>query len=158
MSKRRLASIYQGMKQRCYNTNRPNYKYYGGRGVSVCDEWLNNPQAFYDWAMANGYQENLTIDRINNDGNYEPQNCRWASMKEQATNKHPRTRKPHTHPRISNTGTTRVTYDKKNRRYRVFLRNNHYVGSRKSLQEAIALRQRAEETFSCNQANPSRIS
>ena len=137
MGKRRLASIYQGMKQRCYNTKRPHYKYYGGRGIVICDEWLNNPQAFYDWSMANGYQENLTIDRINNDGNYEPQNCRWVSMKEQATN---------SRPRSSNTGAVRVTYDKKNRRYRVFLRNNHYVGSRKSLEEAIALREFAEET------------
>lgn len=136
MNQKRLASIYQGMKQRCYNTKRPNYKYYGGRGIVICNEWLNSPQAFYDWAMANGYQENLTIDRINTDGNYEPQNCRWASFKEQATNKHPRS---------SNTGAARVTYDKKNRRYRVFLRNNHYVGSRKSLQEAVALREQAEK-------------
>lgn len=145
MRERRLAAIYQGMKQRCYNTNRPNYKYYGGRGIVICDEWLSSSQAFFDWAMANGYQENLTIDRINNDGNYEPQNCRWVSAKEQATNKRPRTRKPHTHPRSSNTGVARVTYDKKNSRYRVFLRNNHYVGSRKSLQEAIALREQAEK-------------
>ena len=145
MSNRRLASIYQGMKQRCYNTNRPNYQYYGGRGITICDEWLNSPQAFYDWAMANGYQENLTIDRIDNDGNYDPQNCQWVSMKEQATNKRTRTKKPQTHPRSSNTGESGVTYDKKNRRYRVFLRNNHYVGSRKSLKEAIALREQAQE-------------
>ena len=133
MSDKRLASIYQGMKQRCYNTKRSNYKYYGGRGIVICDEWLNSPQAFYDWAMANGYQENLTIDRINTDGNYEPQNCRWASFKEQATNKRP----------WSNTGEAGVTYDEKNHRYRVYLRHL-YLGSRKSLQEAVALREQAQ--------------
>lgn len=140
MSKRRLASIYQGMKQRCYNTKRPNYKYYGGRGIVICNEWLNSFQAFNDWAMANGYQENLTIDRINTDGNYEPQNCRWATTKEQSTNKRP----------WSNTGAAGVTYDKKNRRYRVYL-SHQYLGSRRSLQEAIALRRQAEATLICNQ-------
>lgn len=134
MSNRRLSSIYQGMKQRCYNTKRPNYKYYGGRGIVICDEWLNSPQAFYNWAMANGYQENLTIDRINTDGNYEPQNCRWASFKEQAANKRP----------WSNTGLEGITYDEKNNRYRVYLRHR-YLGSRKSLQEAVALRCQAEK-------------
>ena len=148
MSNRRLASIYQGMKQRCYNAKRSNYKYYGGRGIVICNEWLNSYQAFFDWAMANGYQENLTIDRINNDGNYEPQNCRWVSTKEQATNKRP----------WSNTGALGVSYDKKNRRYRVFLRHNHYVGSRESLQEAIALRNQAEEELLLHQTNHSCIS
>ena len=144
MRKRRLASIYQGMKQRCYNTNRPNYQFYGGRGITICDEWLNSPQAFYDWAMANGYRENLSIDRIDNNGNYEPQNCRWVSMKIQATNKRqsPRTGKPHTRS-WSNTGAVGVTYDQKNHRYRVYL-GHHYLGFRKSLQEAIALRKQAE--------------
>ena len=149
MNKRRLASIYQGMKQRCYNTKCSRYKYYGSRGIGICDEWLNSPQAFYDWAMANGYQENLTIDRINNDGNYEPQNCRWVSMKEQATNKR---------PRKSNTGAVGVTYDEMNHRYRVFLSHNHYVGSCKSLEEAIALRKQAEEEFLLNQTGTPCIS
>ena len=71
------------MKQRCYNTNSQNFKYYGGKGVSVCDEWRNNSQAFYDWAMSHGYSDELTLDRIDNDGNYEPSNCRWVTMKEQ---------------------------------------------------------------------------
>lgn len=133
MSNKRLASIYQGMKQRCYNTKRANYKYYGGRGIVICDEWLNSPQAFYDWATANGYRENLTIDRINTDGNYEPQNCRWSSFKEQATNKRP----------WSNTGVSGITYDEKNHRYRVYLKTR-YLGSRKSLKEAVALRKQAE--------------
>ena len=80
---KRLTNIYSMMKQRCYNTNSQNFKYYGGKGVSVCDEWRNNPQAFYDWAMTHGYKDGLTLDRIDNDGNYEPSNCRWVTMKEQ---------------------------------------------------------------------------
>lgn len=129
MNKRRLKSIYQGMKQRCYNPKRPNYKYYGGRGIVICDEWLYNSRAFYDWAMANGYKDNLTIERIDTNSSYCPDNCKWASFKEQALNK--RT--------WSNTGVAGITYDKKNHRYRVYFRHQ-YLGSRKSLQEAIDLR------------------
>lgn len=83
----RLNRIYHGMKSRCYNPNNEKYKDYGGRGITVCDEWKNDFQAFYDWAMSNGYKENLTIDRINVDGNYEPSNCRWADNITQSYNK-----------------------------------------------------------------------
>ena len=75
------------MKQRCYNPNSIGYKYYGAKGVSVCDEWKNDFLNFYNWAIKNGYSDNLTIDRINPFGNYEPSNCRWATYKEQANNK-----------------------------------------------------------------------
>lgn len=83
----RLMRIYSMMKQRCYNTTMPNFKYYGGRGITVCEEWRNNSQSFYDWAISNGYSENLTLDRIDNNGNYEPSNCRWISMKEQGNHR-----------------------------------------------------------------------
>ena len=65
------------------------YERYGGRGIKVCDEWnnKNNFKLFYDWSMANGYQDNLTIDRSDNNGNYEPSNCRWITMKEQCKNR-----------------------------------------------------------------------
>lgn len=83
----RLYGIWMGMKGRCYNPNDPVYKNWGGRGIEVCDEWRNDFACFYKWAVENGYKEDLTIDRINNDGNYTPKNCRWASPKQQARNR-----------------------------------------------------------------------
>lgn len=82
----RLYSIWKGMRQRCNNPNNTHYDCYGGRGISVCEEWKEYPP-FRDWAMANGYAENLTIDRINVNGNYEPKNCRWADRKTQVQNR-----------------------------------------------------------------------
>lgn len=82
----RLYKIYQGMKMRCYNPKNPRYSSYGAKGVKVCDEWLKNFMNFYNWAINNGYQNDLSIDRINVDGNYEPINCRWATNKMQGTN------------------------------------------------------------------------
>jgi len=85
-TKSRLHNIWSGMKGRCQNNNNPKYKDYGGRGITVCDEWQTF-EPFRDWALANGYQEGLTIDRVDNDGDYTPSNCRWATVVEQAKNK-----------------------------------------------------------------------
>ena len=83
----RLYDIYSNMKDRCYNDHTSKYKDYGARGITICNEWLESYTKFRDWAVENGYQENLTLDRIDNDGNYEPSNCHWATRKQQAQNR-----------------------------------------------------------------------
>lgn len=86
-TKTRIYSIFRQIKQRCYDQNNGNYYKYGGRGITMCQEWKNDFMSFYNWAINNGYKEGLTIDRINNNGNYEPSNCRWTTAKIQARNK-----------------------------------------------------------------------
>ena len=83
----RLYNIWKCMKERCYYKKHEYYEYYGGRGIIICEEWKENFVAFYNWAINNGYKSSLTIDRINNDGNYEPSNCRWVDKIEQSNNK-----------------------------------------------------------------------
>lgn len=92
---KRLNGIYTAMKARCYRPTCNGYDYYGGRGIKVCDEWLSKPNDpmntgfinFYNWSMSNGYKEGLTLDRIDNDKDYSPENCRWVTEDVQANNK-----------------------------------------------------------------------
>lgn len=86
----RLFTILKNMKGRCYNKNDKDYKNYGGRGITICDAWLDKENGmlnFYNWAINNGYSDNLSIDRIDFNGNYSPDNCRWVSVKVQSNNK-----------------------------------------------------------------------
>ncbi|WP_105144532.1 hypothetical protein [Streptococcus suis] len=82
----RLYRIWRGMHKRCYNAKNDNYKWYGGRGIKICDEW-HTFITFREWALSNGYRDDLTIDRINPEQNYCPRNCRWEKVKKQANNR-----------------------------------------------------------------------
>lgn len=95
ISRHKLRFIWNDMKQRCTNPNNPVFPHYGGRGISICQEWQDSFEAFCEWAIASGYRPDAmrgdcTLDRIDNDGDYEPLNCRWVDMKVQSNNRRPR--------------------------------------------------------------------
>lgn len=87
MCKSRLYRIWDAMKQRCYATSHKAFENYGGRGITVCNAWRESFEAFRDWALSAGYNDDLTLDRMDTDGNYEPSNCQWVSLKDQQSNK-----------------------------------------------------------------------
>lgn len=100
MSKSRLYDVWHGMKARCYRSTHPHYSDYGGRGISVCDEWADSFSAFAEWALSHGYDENApkgkcTLDRIDPDGDYCPENCRFADMVVQQNNRRDRSNNVH---------------------------------------------------------------
>lgn len=83
----RLHHIWMGMKARCLCTTNKSYSSYGGRGITICKNWIDSFESFHTWALDNGYEDTLILDRINNDGNYEPSNCRWVTYKVSANNR-----------------------------------------------------------------------
>lgn len=86
----RLYSIWQHMRSRCNTPSTFAYEYYGGRGIKICHEWQHSFEAFRDWALSHGYTDDLTIDRVDTDGDYTPENCRWITQSEQTRNRRPR--------------------------------------------------------------------
>ncbi len=91
LSKTRLYSIYSGMKQRCYNPNSQPYPLYGGKGITICDDWLgdNGLQNFFEWSLSHGYNDNLTIDRLDSSKGYSPDNCQWITASENSKRANP---------------------------------------------------------------------
>lgn len=131
----RLYHIWSGMKNRCKNFAHCGYKYYGAKGIKVCDEWLNNFENFYNWAINNGYNDTLTIDRINTKGNYEPNNCRWISREIQSINK--------IKQKNNISGYTGISYHKKNKKwasYVIFNKKHIHLGLFNTQKEALEAR------------------
>jgi hypothetical protein len=129
-SRTKLGNVFEGMKQRCNNPKNKNYEKYGGRGIKICTEWLNDPKKFFDWAIKNGYKEGLSIDRIDVNGNYEPDNCRWADNEAQCLNQRLRKDNKTGHKGIYySEGVYRVQIGRNKKRY--------YFGSYKTLPEAV---------------------
>ena len=107
----RIYKIWGDFKNRVLNPKNKSYNDYGGRGITICDEWKNDFKSFYDWAMSNGYSDELSIDRIDNDGNYEPSNCRWTTRTIQSRNQRI--------PKNNTSGYKGVSFSKNSNLYRV---------------------------------------
>ena len=141
-TKTRLYHIWINMKSRCFDENSTTFHRYGGRGITVCREWASSFLSFREWATANGYSDELSIDRINVDGNYCPENCRWVSGSIQQFNK----RKP----RRNTSGHVGVSWNKKSGKWYSYITKDyvmHFLGSFDSLDDAIAARKAAEYQY-----------
>ena len=116
VSATKLYRLWESIKARCYNPKRKDYNNYGGRGITICKEWFCF-DAFKNWALENGYKEKLSIDRINNDGNYEPNNCRLANRNTQSTNQRMK--------KNNKTGFTGISWDKNKNKFRARISQNY---------------------------------
>lgn len=131
----KLHRCWSAMKQRCYNKKEKAYKDYGARGIKVCEQWKNDFLSFYNWATTHGYSDNLSIDRINVDGDYCPKNCRWTDQHTQSAN----TRKPKT----NTTGRRGVSFHKCTGKYRAYIcihRKIHNLGEFDTIEQAANAR------------------
>lgn len=142
---KRLYNIWHGMIYRCNYEKHAGYGRYGAVGITVCKEWESSFNTFVEWALNNGYEEHLTIDRIDNGKGYEPSNCRWATYEEQEVNR--KMLKNNT------TGVTGVYYLKREKRYRSMMRRNgkrYTLGFYDTFEEAVEDKLRAEEYYKEN--------
>lgn len=145
--RRKLRIIRAGMKQRCYYNKHVGYERYGGRGIRICDEWLDKEHglnSFVEWSLDNGYEEGLTIDRIDYNGDYSPTNCRWVTPSIQAINRH---------ARYNGCGARGISYKKKVAYGKTYCYYNPRIcingkrislGCYDTLEEAITARKEAE--------------
>lgn len=141
-TKSRLYRIWIGIKARCYDANSTAYKNYGARGITVCDDWRYSYLSFKEWAITNGYSDNLSIDRIDTNGNYFPDNCRWVSTSVQQFNK--RT------PKRNTSGCVGVSWNKASKKWVANISidsTRHFLGAFDSINDAIAARKAAEEKY-----------
>lgn len=138
-TKTRLYSIYIGVKTRCCSPSCSAYPEYGAKGIRICDEWLNSYAVFREWALTNGYSDDLTIDRIDPRGHYEPSNCRWASYFVQNTNK--------SRMKRNTSGHVGVSYNKAVNKYVAYITRNKkhkWLGEFETFEDACTAREKAE--------------
>lgn len=144
LSTTRIYRIFWGMLNRCYVKENPAYEYYGGKGIKVCEEWngFDKFLNFYEWAITNGYEEGMQLDRIDVNQDYRPDNCRWVTPTENARNQGVR--------KDNTSGYKGVNYDKRKNLWVVRISVNgkrKYVGRFKKLEDAVKAREEAEKKY-----------
>ena len=141
-SSHRTYNIFTAMKERCYNPKSTSYNWYGGKGIQICDEWLDDFDKFYNWSINNGYKSNFSIDRIDNSNDYCPENCRWIDKKQQQKNQGLR--------KDNSSGVKGVKFHKSTGKWEVGISvdgKRHYLGVYEDFEEAKKVRMKAEKEF-----------